>query len=59
MSPDGKYLLPAGFAGVARMYYANLVDAVRDLCGRLLRDFTDEERTAYDITDTTPTCPNK
>jgi len=27
------------------------------LCSRLLRDFTEEERAQYGITDDAPTCP--
>jgi WD40 repeat protein len=33
------------------------ITAQRYLCSHLLRDFTDNERKQYGITDATPTCP--
>ena len=39
------------------MDYHNYHITMDYLCSRRLRDFTDEERAQYGITDDTPTCP--
>jgi WD40 repeat protein/transcriptional regulator with XRE-family HTH domain len=56
-SPDGKTFATASDDGTARLWNVDYHDTVRYLCSVLLRDFTDAERTQYDITDSAPTCP--
>jgi WD40 repeat protein/transcriptional regulator with XRE-family HTH domain len=56
-SPDGKTFATASDDGTARRWDVDFRDTIQYLCSSLLRDFTDEERTQYDITDNTPTCP--
>jgi WD40 repeat protein len=56
-SPDGKYILTGSDDGTARLWDVDYHTTMDHLCSRLLRDFTDEERAQYGITDTTPTCP--
>jgi len=56
-SPDDKYVLTGASDGIARMWFVDLQDEIQYLCSRLTRNFTDEERKAYNITDNTPTCP--
>ena len=54
-TPDGKRVLTASTDGTARIWDAELADAVADLCARLQRDFTAEERAQYGIPDDGPT----
>jgi len=56
-APDGKYVATASDDGIARMWDVDYHDTMSYLCSCLLRDFTDDERAQYDITDKTPTCP--
>jgi len=56
-SPDGKYILTGSFDGTARLWEVDYRDFVADVCTRLLRDFTEEEREQAHITDQGPTCP--
>jgi hypothetical protein len=56
-SPDGRYVLTAGFDGTARLWLTDLHDALRAVCSVLTRDLTPEERTQFDISDQGPTCP--
>jgi WD40 repeat protein/DNA-binding SARP family transcriptional activator len=55
-SPDGRYVVVGSFDGTAQMTYVDLSMLVQDVCSRLLRDFTDSEKTVYNITATTSTC---
>lgn len=56
---DGTRVLTAGAEGVARLRYIDLDDTIADLCSRLQRDFTPEERAQYGIPDDGPTCPGQ
>jgi len=56
-SPTGKVFATASDDGTARLWDVDYHDTIRYLCSQLLRDFTDDERAQYSITDTTPTCP--
>lgn len=55
-SPDDESVLMATVDEV-RIWHTNYNDTVRDLCGRLIRDFTDAERLQFGISDKEPTCP--
>jgi WD40 repeat protein/serine/threonine protein kinase/DNA-binding XRE family transcriptional regulator len=57
-SPDGKHVLTGSADGTARLWDIDYHDTIRYLCGRLLRDFTDDERAQYGIPNDEPTCPN-
>ncbi len=56
-SPDGKYVATVSDDGTTRLWNVDYHTTMEYLCSILLRDFTDEERAQYGITDTTPTCP--
>jgi len=56
-SPDSKYLVSLSTDGIARFFDVDYHTTTQYLCSQLLRDFTDEERAQYSITNTTPTCP--
>jgi WD40 repeat protein len=56
-SPDGRYVLTTSSDRTVRLWYANLDGAVQALCGRLLRDFSDDEWSQYGIPNDAPTCP--
>jgi WD40 repeat protein len=56
-SPDGKSILTGGSDGVVRLWDVDYHDTTAYLCSRLKRDFYDDERAQYGITDTKPTCP--
>jgi WD40 repeat protein len=55
-SPDGKYILTGSDDGTARLWDVDYHTTMDYLCSRLLRDFTDDERAQYGITNTAPTC---
>jgi WD40 repeat protein len=59
ISPDGKYVATASSDNKARVWHTDYHEAVRYLCARLSRDFTDQERAQYGIQDNEPTCPEK
>lgn len=55
-APDGRSVVIGSFDGVAQRTPAVLNVLIQSVCGRLLRDLTDEERTIYGITNRTPSC---
>jgi WD40 repeat protein/DNA-binding SARP family transcriptional activator len=56
-SPDGKTLATVSDDGAARLWDVDYRTTMQYLCSRLLRDFTDDERKQYGITDNMPSCP--
>jgi WD40 repeat protein/DNA-binding SARP family transcriptional activator len=56
-SPDGKYILTGSDDGTAMLWDVDYHTTMDYLCSVLLRDFTEEERAQYGITDNSPTCP--
>jgi hypothetical protein len=56
---DGTQVLTAARDGIARLRHIDLNDTVADLCSRVQRDFTPEERAQYGIPDDGPTCPGQ
>ena len=48
-TPDGRSVVIGSFDGVAQQTPVVLDDLIQSVCGRLLRDLTDEERTIYDF----------
>ena len=56
-SPDSKYLVTLSTDGIARFFDVDYRATMKYLCSILLRDFTNEERAEYNITDNKPTCP--
>jgi WD40 repeat protein len=56
-SRDGRYVLTAGGDQPVTLWNADYQAAIQDLCTRLKRDFTADERTQYNIADNKPTCP--
>ena len=58
-SPDGKHIVTSSDDGTAILWDVDYHTTINYLCSVLLRDFTEEERAQYGITDTTPTCPAK
>jgi WD40 repeat protein/transcriptional regulator with XRE-family HTH domain len=56
-TPDGKFIGTVSDDGTARLWDFDYHTTIQYLCSQLLRDFTEVERTQYNITDTTHTCP--
>ncbi|HET9910159.1 MAG TPA: helix-turn-helix domain-containing protein [Anaerolineales bacterium] len=56
-SPDGKFVLTGSLDGTARLWEVDYRDFVVNVCARLFRDFTEEERIQARIEDQDPACP--
>ena len=56
-SPDGKYVLTGSADGTARLWDTDYQGTMAYACSRLTRDLAQDERTKYQIADSTPTCP--
>lgn len=56
-SPDGKTIVTGSQDRTARLWSVDYLGLVNDICGSLVRDFTDTERLKFEIKDNTPTCP--
>ena len=56
-SPDSQYIVTVGNDGIARFFDVDYRTTMKYLCSILLRDFTDDERAQYSISDSVPTCP--
>ena len=56
-SPNGKQVLTGSFDHTARLWEVDYRGFVANVCARLLRDFTEEERIQAHIKDQEPTCP--
>ncbi|MFQ3633017.1 helix-turn-helix domain-containing protein [Roseiflexus sp.] len=52
-APDGRHILTCSSDGTARIWHLDWRDAAEHLRSRLLRDFTEDERTQYGIRDLT------
>jgi WD40 repeat protein len=57
-APDGRQVLIGSSDGVAQVAYVELDMLIQDVCARVLRDFTEQERTVYGIREPRSTCPN-
>ena len=55
-TPNGKRVLTGSTDGAVRLWDVEIADTVADLCSRLQRDFTTEERAQYGIPDDGLTC---
>lgn len=58
-SPDSRYLLTSSGDGAAQQWDMDYHTTVTYLCSRLVRDFTEDERVQFDISDQNPTCPTQ
>jgi hypothetical protein len=58
-SPDGHFVITASQDGKVIIWDADYRDFVAYACERMgkVRDFTDDERQRFGITDDAPTCP--
>jgi WD40 repeat protein len=59
MSPDGRRIALGLSDGTVRFAPVDYKESVSSLCGKLLRDFTADERALYEIKGTQPTCPRR
>jgi WD40 repeat protein len=57
-SPDSKSIVTTSVDGTSRIWLVDIQGPISYVCSQLPHDFTDEERTIYNITDHEPTCPN-
>jgi WD40 repeat protein len=55
--PNGRQIVTTGAEGTARRWDRGYQATMRALCGRLVRDPTNDERVQYNITSQGPTCP--
>jgi WD40 repeat protein len=58
-SPDSHYLLTSSGDGAAQQWDVDYHTTVTYLCSRLVRDFTEDERAQFDISDKELTCPTQ
>ncbi|MEP7288168.1 MAG: TIR domain-containing protein [Chloroflexota bacterium] len=56
-SPDGRYALTGSDDRTVRLWLLDYRDMITYLCTWLTRDFTEEERQRFQVTDSAPTCP--
>jgi WD40 repeat protein/transcriptional regulator with XRE-family HTH domain len=56
IAPDNRFICTASGDRTVRQWNIDTQSAARELCGRLERDFTPEERARYGIPDDAPTC---
>lgn len=56
-SPDSRFVLTGSLDHTANLWQTDYRDFVEAVCGRLFRDFTDQERELVPIADHDPTCP--
>jgi WD40 repeat protein len=56
-SPDSQFVVSVSTDGLARFFDVDYRTTMKYLCSILLRDFTDDERAQYGISDPAPTCP--
>lgn len=56
--PDNERVLTGSLDHTAELWHVDYRALLEGVCGRLLRDFSDEERQSIPIEDTNPTCPS-
>ena len=57
LSPDDKFVLISYEDQTVHLYDIDYHDTIRYACSRLARDLTSDEKLAYNIEDSGPTCP--
>ena len=57
ISADGSLVATGGYDGTVRLWYTDINRTIDDICRRLIRDFSADERQRYDIIGNQPTCP--
>jgi WD40 repeat protein/serine/threonine protein kinase len=55
-SPDGYWILSGSSDNTVRLWYTQVEDLIGFACSRLVRDFTETERSQYAITRQEPLC---